>query len=332
MKIFFYNQEVYEPPVHDFINRYHMERNRSYYQNIYSVLKKYEAENIQEADFAFAPINLIEWQFTNLNSEIKQIVTEKLYYLDQKPHIVCAFGDFGQRKRSIYESNSPDRAYNELYEWLDSRFLLLAFESTADLLPEDIGVLPWIDWKPKDPEPWISWFQKTRTRDLLFSFVGQTSYYPRLPDNHIRGGRLLNVSYYPKTSFIGTPEQARSRWRWGKGEYFKMLQRSIFTLCPAGYGRYSYRVTEALEHGSIPVILSDGYKMPLPAHLPWENVSLHLKESEMGNLSEILESVSKNQILEFQNNIKQQKKLFLGENIISSIISELNNRIPNFSK
>lgn len=325
MKIFFYDEGVHEPPIENFMARYRMERNRKYYTQISETLKEFRTASIEEADFAFAPINLIEWQFTNLNSKIKQIVSEKLFYLNKKPHIMCAFGDFGQRKRSIYESNSPDRAYNELYEWLDNRFILLAFESTQDLLHQDVAVFPWTESVQQKKKSWIFSFQKKERRDLLFSFVGQTSYYPRLPSNHIRGGRLLHIAYNNRIGFIGTPNEARARWG-RRGEYFRMLRRSVFTLCPAGYGRYSYRVGEALEYGSIPVILSDGYILPLSAHLPWEKVCLHIQESEYSDLSKVLESTGTNQISNYQKNINQLKNLFAGKSIASLVANELHKK------
>lgn len=41
--------------------------------------------------------------------------------------------------------------------------------------------------------------------------------------------------------------------------YCEILNKSIFTLCPRGYGPTSFRIMEALQFGSIPVYISDEF-------------------------------------------------------------------------
>lgn len=40
-------------------------------------------------------------------------------------------------------------------------------------------------------------------------------------------------------------------------QYFEIMQDSIFSLCPRGYGKSSFRLYEAIHAGSIPVYISD---------------------------------------------------------------------------
>lgn len=45
-------------------------------------------------------------------------------------------------------------------------------------------------------------------------------------------------------------------------EFCNTLSRSIFTLCPRGYGPTSFRIAEAMQYGSIPVYISDTFIEP----------------------------------------------------------------------
>lgn len=42
-------------------------------------------------------------------------------------------------------------------------------------------------------------------------------------------------------------------------QYFENLQQSVFTLCPTGNGDETYRVAEALNSGSIPILVHSYY-------------------------------------------------------------------------
>lgn len=45
-------------------------------------------------------------------------------------------------------------------------------------------------------------------------------------------------------------------------DFCQTLARSVFTLCPRGYGQTSFRIAEALQYGSIPVYVSDQHILP----------------------------------------------------------------------
>ena len=45
-------------------------------------------------------------------------------------------------------------------------------------------------------------------------------------------------------------------------EYCKILARSVFALCPRGYGKSSFRIAEAIQYGAIPVYISDHFIYP----------------------------------------------------------------------
>ena len=49
-----------------------------------------------------------------------------------------------------------------------------------------------------------------------------------------------------------------------------------FALCPAGWACWSARLYDALEHGTIPVLLADGMARPFDELLDWGRFSLAL--------------------------------------------------------
>lgn len=65
-------------------------------------------------------------------------------------------------------------------------------------------------------------------------------------------------------------------------DYCKILSESVFTLCPRGYGKSSFRIQEALQYGSIPVYISDEFVLPYAFY----NYGITLLDVE--NISEAL--------------------------------------------
>lgn len=51
-------------------------------------------------------------------------------------------------------------------------------------------------------------------------------------------------------------------------EYCNILARSVFALCPRGYGKSSFRIMEAIHYGAIPVYVSDEFVHPYNRFTP----------------------------------------------------------------
>lgn len=79
-------------------------------------------------------------------------------------------------------------------------------------------------------------------KDILCSFVGRVTN----PVRHNILGYLYDKEDYYVSDKPHTLEQ-----------YCNILARSVFVLCPRGYGANSFRVTESLQYGAIPIILQD---------------------------------------------------------------------------
>lgn len=81
-------------------------------------------------------------------------------------------------------------------------------------------------------------------------------------------------------------------------EYKKILEDSIFSLCPGGTGPNSIRLWEAIGYGSIPVILSDNYLPPGNIQL-WKEACVFCRETieDISKLPETLTDLRANSSL-----------------------------------
>jgi hypothetical protein len=85
-----------------------------------------------------------------------------------------------------------------------------------------------------------------------------------------------------------------------------VMARSIFSLCPRGLGRTSFRLYEALSVGSIPIYLWDDIEwLPYREELDWAEFSISLPIGRVSELPEILRSYSPERIAQMQRRIAQ---------------------------
>jgi hypothetical protein len=70
------------------------------------------------------------------------------------------------------------------------------------------------------------------------------------------------------------------------------LHEANFALCPRGDAFFSYRLSEVLAAGVIPIITSDGWLLPLEELIPWPKLALILDEADISTLPSRLKGVS----------------------------------------
>jgi hypothetical protein len=84
-------------------------------------------------------------------------------------------------------------------------------------------------------------------RDIFASFVGG--------DTHPIRKELVK-------QFAGKKDCHVSFKKLPLKEYCNLMARSVFALCPRGYGKSSFRIAEAIQYGAIPVYVSDEFVLP----------------------------------------------------------------------
>jgi hypothetical protein len=323
MKIFIYEELLLDQNIkliNDYFSKkFFLSQHLKYFQEIYSKLKQHQTFNPNEADYFLIPIFFIGWQFENLDPfKILNIDSSQFH---KGKHILISTGDFGQRVKESYEvesKNNPNRAYFKNYSWLDKNYILIVFESTNSLYPEDIAIIPYINDEKVDPSHLV---KRGKNQNIFASFCGEVI-YTCLPISHIRGGKLYNLAKIDKDFLIGNPNEIKNILN-EKITSRELISRSVFTLCPAGYGRWTYRWIEALSCGSIPVIISDGYILPFADKINWDDYVIKLPESELFNLPAMLKSMPHERILKMQDNILQSHHLFQREHVLNCLVDRL---------
>jgi hypothetical protein len=86
-------------------------------------------------------------------------------------------------------------------------------------------------------------------------------------------------------------------------DFCNVIARSIFGLCPRGYGFNSFRIMENMQYGTIPVYISDEFIIPFD--LDFSEYGILIPECDADNIEKILKSYTPLQIIDMQDKCKQ---------------------------
>lgn len=318
MKIYFYDNIAQDAILNQnnnvFAQLHRLHPHLFYLNDIYKHLSKHKTKNPKEADLFFIPLFLTGFQWMNIDPVY---IIDECEYLNLGKHIIVSTGDVGQRAESRYEMThiaNPARAYDKKYKWLDNRFILLVLESLNSLLPQDIAFVP---YQQEEPVKTID------TRDIELSFVGALSHL-FLPEDHIRGGKMIefrNRYNNDKDIVIGDSSTLlNTKFK----SYHEVMSRSKFTLCPAGYGRWTFRFIESLLLGSIPILLSDDYVIPFADVVDWSKYCYIVPESEIFGIPNFLQNITPQEINAKQEAIARDRYIFTKAFSLNQIENKLN--------
>lgn len=106
-------------------------------------------------------------------------------------------------------------------------------------------------------------------------------------------------------------------------QYCEALARSVFTLCPRGFGQSSFRIAEAMQYGSIPVYISDEFILPYNND-EFIEYGVIVKNNDISQIKEILDDISPEEIKKKQEKIAQiYDTHFTYEGCLKKIMDEL---------
>lgn len=77
-------------------------------------------------------------------------------------------------------------------------------------------------------------------------------------------------------------------------QFCDILSRSVFTLCPRGFGETSFRIQEALQYGSIPVYISD--KFIIPHNYDFNEYGVIIHANQVDRIHNILSAIPASEI------------------------------------
>jgi hypothetical protein len=118
-----------------------------------------------------------------------------------------------------------------------------------------------------------------RERTIFASFVGFISGRHKIREK-------INDLYSQKEDFFIAQNL-------GFQSFKEVMEKSVFSLCPRGYGKTSFRINESLNLGSIPVYIYDEPWIPFEDILNFEEYGVLVHESEIEYLETKLKSFSK---------------------------------------
>jgi len=117
--------------------------------------------------------------------------------------------------------------------------------------------------------------QSNQQRDIFCSFIGRyDTHWCRIK----MAEKLMNKKEY---AFFESTKNIE--------DYKAILNRSVFTLAPRGFGYTSFRLFEALLSGSIPIyVWEEKYVLPYNEILDWSKIAITININDVDNLDEIL--------------------------------------------
>ncbi len=209
-------------------------------------------------------------------------------------------------------------------EWLDDTWHAGVSESTIDRHPNDFGVGTYVP-------PYESALAPGFEAPLLYSFCGVLNYGSVLPPTHVRGDGFADAWFAMAQAdlpdvFVGELADAKARYGEAAG-YRDFTQNSVFTLCPAGWARWSFRLYEAIADGSIPVILSDYYELPFDGFVRWSDFSLRLPEAGLRDIDTVLRALTAERVAELQRGLARWKDAFTLTGLCRNICREVSRRV-----
>lgn len=125
-------------------------------------------------------------------------------------------------------------------------------------------------------------------KDYLFSFIGGSTSWVRKRLFRINFQGRADILVFNTTSDYNNWNVNQTNRQQMQKKYVDVIQRSKFVLCPRGVGKGSIRLFEVMKLGVAPIIISDNWL--LPEGPDWNSFALFVKESDISNLLELVES------------------------------------------
>jgi len=108
--------------------------------------------------------------------------------------------------------------------------------------------------------------------------------------------------------------------------FIDTTKRSKFTLCPRGYGAQSFRIYEAIQLNSIPVIIYDKRWFPFEDVIDWSSFCILIHENDINQLKDKLTCISDEQQKEM---LEQGQRIYQQYFTLEGMCKQILNRLTN---
>jgi Exostosin family len=135
-------------------------------------------------------------------------------------------------------------------------------------------------------------------RRYLFSFQGR--------GGHGREGLLNaavnNTDFFVRIELPNKYTQDRTKPSSDTLNYKELLLNSTFGGTPKGDALYSYRFSETMSAGTIPVVYADDWLPPFNSQvIRWEDAAVFIQEKDMQKTADILRAIPPERVCQMQN-------------------------------
>jgi len=159
---------------------------------------------------------------------------------------------------------------------------------------------------------------ENKKRDIFASFVGIIN--NKNNDKHDVRKKMRDIVFTSQNYDFYYTESSNDI-----AEFEQIMNRSIFALCPRGFGKTSFRMYEAIQMGCIPVYIYDDPWLPYEQEINWEDFSVSCHVDDLSYLPDILHSYSEEKIKKMQLVLhKYYSRYFTFESVYKNIIQMVN--------
>ena len=153
-------------------------------------------------------------------------------------------------------------------------------------------------------------------RKLLTSFVGSNTHPIRMKMFEACK-TSTNIAMYMRES---APNINNSEFE----IFVNVTANSKFALCPRGYGLNSFRLYEAMQLQTIPVIITNDRYLPWEDELNWEEFSVFIDENQIPYIPEVLAGFSDEQVETMRTRLKEvYEEYFSLDGVYTNIIKRI---------
>ncbi len=178
----------------------------------------------------------------------------------------------------------------------------------------DIIILPYYLFPSVVPD-----YNINSNKKYLYCFIGNVNYNSEKP-SEIRK-KIINLKH-PENTFVKKLEEWHfndsiyvnqlniikkntneddifSKKNVRETEYKKIMEQSIYSLCPLGIGPNSIRLWESFAYNSIPISISDNLWLPYYLDEDFNNLIINIKENEIEKILDLSNNNINKNTLEF---------------------------------
>lgn len=226
-------------------------------------------------------------------------------------------------KEKISQQNNFTICQHDNYMTLQSYFKQLNITKVFCPLHNTNNHLENIDIIPISFTTFLEFGEKHK--DILFSFVGCYTTHPireRMKNRIVGENIIYRNNYHVDPNVFNNSINLKQA---EENQYKNILERSRFSICPRGSSPSSVRFWESLQTGSIPILISDFWKLP---DWDWSNTIIHINENEFekmtyNDISNILKNISTEQENIMRKNCKNVYNAFKKEKYKEYIMSNI---------